>query len=395
MDELTAIAHEPRALDPEVLADVPPGALAQWQEIGAGLGHIGGMLAQVMGRAVLPRTIAVGEALNSLRNTHYKHHGDRLRFVAHAEALIGLKSRQAQKLEAFGKHRRLLQEYVEQHGLKPTSLLAMEHALRHAKAEARRIRLGGEPDQWADGVLVGPDAPKQLVAGDQAGGAKGRHKGIQALKAAAAQLWQWSSDEAVGSRPGLRERVEKVAQAVEVVLQQIESAINSETGIPGTEHTQLDLVEDTAHPMPVVITAADPEQGPNAEDAAACPAGDCALLADGGRLLQVEQGPNAEVLGKCENLPAAAITSEAQVPAAGTTRRRNPIGVVTKRADTPAEAFPATAEGLALLLGDIDRAGGQQALGEVYDVKRQAIGGLVTYRRKQLAKLQDQAEVVA
>ena len=123
MDELTAIAHEPRALDPEVLADVPPGALAQWQEIGAGLGHIGGMLAQVMGRAVLPRTIAVGEALNSLRNTHYKHHGDRLRFVAHAEALIGLKSRQAQKLEAFGKHRRLLQEYVEQHGLKPTSLL--------------------------------------------------------------------------------------------------------------------------------------------------------------------------------------------------------------------------------------------------------------------------------
>ena len=337
---------------------MPPGALAKWEEIGAGLGHIGGMLSQVMSRAVLPRTMVLGKALSELRATHYPDHGDRVLFLAHAEAVIGLKSRQAQKLEAFGKHRQLLHEYVLQHGLKPTSLLAMEHALRHAKAEARRIRLGGEPDQWVDGRLVGPDAPKQLAAGDQAGGAKGRHKEIQALKAAAAQLWQWSSDEAVGSRPGLRERVEKVAEAVALVLRQIEAAINSEPGTTGTEHTQLDLVEDTACPMPVVITAA----------------------------ADTEQGPNAEVLTKRENLPAEAITAEAQVPAAGMTRRRNPIGVVTKRADTPADAFPATAEGLAILLGDIDRAGGQQALGEIFGVKRQAIGGLVSYRRKQLAK---------
>jgi hypothetical protein len=359
MDELATITHELQAIDPEVLADVPPGALAQWQEIGAGLGHFNGMLAQVMSRAVLPRTIAVGEALNSLRNTHYKHHGDRLRFVAHAEALIGLKSRQAQKFEAFGKHRRLLQEYVEQHGLRPTSLLALEKALRLAKAQDRRTSHGGEPDQWVDGRLVGADAPKQIAAGDQAGegaGAKGRHKGIQALEAAAANLWQWSSDEAVGSRPGLRERVEKVAQAVEVVLQQIQAAINPEAGVPGAELTQLDLVEAVACPMPVVITA----------------------------------DPQAELADIPRN-------DEVQVPAVGapSRRKRNPIGVVTKRADTPGKAYCRTAEGLALLEADIDRAGGHQALGEIYGVAKQSIHGLLQDRKRQVAKLQAKAEVMA
>jgi hypothetical protein len=172
------------------------------------------------------------------------------------------------------------------------------------------------------------------------------------LKVAAAQLWQWSGDEAVGSRPGLRERVEKVAQAVEVVLQQIQAAINPEPGDPGAEPTQLDLVEATACPRPVVITPV----------------------------------PEAELAETPRN-------DEAQVPAVGTPSRRsrNPVGVVTKWADKPSDAYPATDAGLQLLLDDIDRAGGQKYLAEVYGTRKQSIGGLVSYRKKQLAK----AKVVA
>jgi hypothetical protein len=62
--------------------------------------------------------------------------------------------------------------------------------------------------------------------------------------------------------------------------------------------------------------------------------------------------------------------------------------VVTKRADTPGDAYPRTPEGLALLEADIDRAGGQQALADVYGVKRQAVFDLLKGRKRQVARLQ-------
>jgi hypothetical protein len=363
MDEVLAVSVASAA----DLAGVPAEAQAQWREIADGFGYVSQMQSQVIRRALLPRAISLGQALAKLKKEHYREVGATKEFVAHATALVGLKASQLSLYERLAEHHPLLLAYLERHQLQPPSMAKVAAYLSAARRESRRLRHGGPVDQWVDGRLVGADAPKQIAAEGDAGpgGQRGRHKEIQALKDAAANLWQWSSDEAVGSRPGLRERVEKVAQAVEVVLQQIQAAINPEAGIPGAESTQLDLVEEAvACPMSVVIT---PEP-------------------------QVEL---AEL-----NLPATngvELVDVDPVPAVGTTsrRKRNPIGVVTKRADKPSDAYPISAEGLALLEADIDRAGGQPALGAIYGVAKQSIQGLLQSRKKQVAKLQAKAEVAA